>query len=196
MYTGKPLWYHKIILEEFFYLTDLLEKNEIKYWLDCGTLLGAVRDGCIIPWDNDCDISILHDDANRVLSLTEQVIKDGYVFTVDRNNIHARIIRLHKPDNFDFHVDIFTWYEEKGKYPACVNNAKIKYAWHEKDEIDNLGEVEFEGKMFPCPKPPEDTLERFFGEDWRTPKFKTAREILKYDPDNEDIKKEIAKWQH
>ena len=35
---------------------NILNDLDIKYWLDCGTLLGAIRDNQLISWDNDIDL--------------------------------------------------------------------------------------------------------------------------------------------
>lgn len=36
----------------------LLDQHNIPYYLEGGTLLGIVRDGDLLPWDGDLDISI------------------------------------------------------------------------------------------------------------------------------------------
>lgn len=44
----------------------VLEAENIPYWVDCGTCLGAYRYGGVIPWDNDIDIAILQPDSDNV----------------------------------------------------------------------------------------------------------------------------------
>lgn len=39
-------------------LTSVLSKEAIPYYIDHGTLLGLVREGDLLPWDNDVDIAI------------------------------------------------------------------------------------------------------------------------------------------
>lgn len=36
----------------------IFERRALTVWLDCGTLLGAVREGTFIPWDNDIDLGM------------------------------------------------------------------------------------------------------------------------------------------
>lgn len=45
----------------------LCRRHDIPYWIDSGTLLGAVRHGGFIPWDDDIDICVRLEDMPRLV---------------------------------------------------------------------------------------------------------------------------------
>ncbi len=49
------------------YIDNICRKYNIEYSIGCGTLLGAVRHGGFIPWDDDVDIVILRDEYEKLI---------------------------------------------------------------------------------------------------------------------------------
>ena len=70
----------KRLLEMAIVITDILDKNKIKYFLTSGTLIGAVRHQGFIPWDDDFDIFLFGDEYEKALQvLRKNLPKDMIV---------------------------------------------------------------------------------------------------------------------
>ncbi len=59
-------------------IAAVCRRHHIRWFAMWGTLLGAVRHGGFIPWDDDLDIGMLRDDYNRFMSVAKQELPEGY----------------------------------------------------------------------------------------------------------------------
>ena len=50
-------------------IDKICRRHNLKYWLCSGTLLGCVRHGGYIPWDDDLDIEMLREDYEKLLKI-------------------------------------------------------------------------------------------------------------------------------
>lgn len=77
----------KKIDEAFKIVCNLFRQYEIPFWLEAGSLLGAVREGKRIEWDEDYDIAYYIKYASKILQIIKQV--EQYGFKVHGNLYHS-----------------------------------------------------------------------------------------------------------
>ncbi len=79
----KKVW--KTQLDMLVLFDKFCKENGLRYFLDYGTLLGAVRHKGFIPWDDDVDVTMLRPDYQKFLELAP----DWFVHPYFLQNYHT-----------------------------------------------------------------------------------------------------------
>jgi hypothetical protein len=72
-----------IIISLLVKISKLLTANNIKNWIDFGSLLGSTRNEKFIPWDRDGDLCALQKDFNKIMNIINTYSKSmGFILTM------------------------------------------------------------------------------------------------------------------
>ena len=145
----------KIQIEILDNVDEFCKKNNINYWIDCGTLLGAVRHKGYIPWDDDIDIGMLREDYDKFLNLFNKVntryklnaleLDKDYYFpfgkVVDTNTI------LYEPDEETgikgaVYIDVFVYDN------APDDDSKVDEMYDKRDNYNKFRIAQLYPKMY------------------------------------------------
>lgn len=77
-----------VMLEILKVFDEFCRENDLRYSLYAGSLLGAVRHGGFIPWDDDIDVCMSRADYDEFLKLWEKKHPEGYVLQNKENSIY------------------------------------------------------------------------------------------------------------
>ena len=98
-----------VLLKE---LDHVCKQANLTYWLDGGTLLGAIRHKGFIPWDDDIDTAMLRKDYEQIVEAFEKYSRDPDIFVTYRAlpdkplDYFLKVQHRKCPHLF---VDIFPW---------------------------------------------------------------------------------------
>ena len=150
----------KVLLE----IRQLLNDANIIFFLRHGTCLGAVRDGELIPWDDDIDIGSIigmHNlDKPSILQAIAGFKRAGFQVKVLETDFHIGV----ELSKLGIPVD-WTCYRVFEKSILQYPGVKIPVQLYE-----DLSTVSLLDKPFLVPSPPEEYLTLKYGPDWRVPK--------------------------
>ena len=157
LFNGRKKINKSVARSNLFDLADVLQKRGLRYGLIYGTLLGAVRDGDFIEWDEDVDLFVLDEDREALLSSLRDIASKGLLVVRYDNDL----LSVMRDDDY---IDMYFFRKSLFRTRICGSHSlPARY-------FNNLGAIEFLGRKMPCLDHVEDFLEFAYGQDWRTPK--------------------------
>jgi phosphorylcholine metabolism protein LicD len=152
------------------FITDKLDSCNVPYWLECGTLLGAFREGNILNHDYDVDLGVLDDYTEVVEGLILQLEKEGHITQLPkcrRGVIYQLLFPTYMPS---YRLDIY-FFKRVGdriqsKFFSTETTPKLQM---NTSHIDDLQTIKLGGYSFKCPSEVEKFLKVRYGKNYMIP---------------------------
>lgn len=139
--------------QELEFITNLLNQNNINYWLDSGTLLGLYREGKILDHDKDIDISMWNSEEDKVIQLSKYLL-DNYSLRVLNYSGYNFKYKFTPKDKSRLLVIDFNLFIKKGKNALCPQptvkkNLTSRFFWRIfRSQYEKLEKVYFNSPFF------------------------------------------------
>lgn len=140
-------------------------RNNLDYFITCGTLLGALRNKGLIPWDNDIDICIQSTDLPRLLALKPEFEKLGISLPYTDG--------IHRVDGLGGFIDIFpvVYDLKRGKlvHEDVLNRTRFPKEEFDPEWVYPTQRIQFGPLFLKAPANPTRCVEQMYGSNWSTP---------------------------
>lgn len=80
-----------VMVEMIKVVDEICKKHNLTYWIDSGTLLGAIRHDGFIPWDDDADLCMPREDYDKFLALVEKELPEHLALETESVNLHKKL---------------------------------------------------------------------------------------------------------
>jgi len=106
------------VLDIYIEVDKICSKHNIDCWLTAGSLLGAVRHGGFIPWDDDIDLSVQFKDLKRLSLLLQKELPKQFVvqdYSTDKNYYIDSVLKV-RDTNSRAEVVYYAPFKEQGLF--------------------------------------------------------------------------------